>query len=86
MSFYKELIRHQDKLYLLFDKVKEKHVKPEKINDLKLLWECDTVLKQKNPVGDVYLLVFNIFLISFKHVLVYFTSFLFACLSKGLVE
>lgn len=56
MPFYKELIRHQDKLYLLFDKVKEKYVKPEKINDLKLLWECDIVLKQKNPVGDVYLL------------------------------
>ena len=59
MSFYKELIRHQDKLYLLFDKVKEKHVKPEKINDLKLLWECDITLKQKNPVGEVYLLFLN---------------------------
>ena len=56
MSFYKELIKYQDKLYLLHDKVKESHIKPEKINDLKLLWECDTVLKQKNPVGDVYLL------------------------------
>ena len=59
MSFYKELIRHQDKLYLLFDKVKESHIKPEKINDLKLLWECDIVLKQKNPVGEIYLLFLN---------------------------
>ena len=59
MSICKELIRHQDKLYLLFDKVKEKHVKPEKINDLKLLWECDITLKQKNPVGEVYLLFLN---------------------------
>jgi hypothetical protein len=59
MSLCKELIKHQDKLYLLYDKVKESHIKPEKINDLKLLWECDIVLKQKNPVGDVYLLFLN---------------------------
>ena len=43
----------------LFDKVKESHIKPEKINDLKLLWECDIVLKQKNPVGEIYLLFLN---------------------------
>ena len=59
MSLCKELIKYQDKLYLLFDKVKESHIKPEKINDLKLLWECDITLKQKNPVGEVYLLFLN---------------------------
>lgn len=59
MSLCKELIKYQDKLYLLFDKVKESHIKPEKINDLKLLWECDIVLKQKNPVGEIYLLFLN---------------------------
>jgi hypothetical protein len=59
MSLCKELIRYQDKLYLVYDKVKESHIKPEKINDLKLLWECDIVLKQKNPVGEVYLLFLN---------------------------
>jgi hypothetical protein len=59
MSLCKELIKYQDKLYLLHDKVKESHIKPEKINDLKLLWECDIVLKQKNPVGEVYLLFLN---------------------------
>jgi hypothetical protein len=59
MSFYKELIKYQDKLYLLYDKVKESHIKPEKINDLKLLWECDIVLKRKNPVGEIYLLFLN---------------------------
>jgi hypothetical protein len=59
MSLCKELIKYQDKLYLLYDKVKESHIKPEKINDLKLLWECDIVLKQKNPVGDIYLLFLN---------------------------
>jgi hypothetical protein len=59
MSLCKELIKHQDKLYLLYDKVKESHIKPEKINDLKLLWECDIVLKQKNPINEVYLLFLN---------------------------
>jgi len=59
MSLCKELIKYQDKLYLLYDKVKESHIKPEKINDLKLLWECDIVLKRKNPVGDIYLLFLN---------------------------
>lgn len=59
MSLCKELIKYQYKLYLLFDKVKESHIKPEKINDLKLLWECDIVLKQKNPVGEIYLLFLN---------------------------
>jgi hypothetical protein len=59
MSLCKELIKYQDKLYLLYDKVKESHIKPEKINDLKLLWECDIVLKQKNPVGEIYLLFLN---------------------------
>jgi hypothetical protein len=59
MSLCKELIKYQDKLYLLYDKVKESHIKPEKINDLKLLWECDIVLKRKNPVGEIYLLFLN---------------------------
>jgi hypothetical protein len=59
MSLCKELVNYQDKLYLLYDKVKESHIKPEKINDLKLLWECDIVLKQKNPINEVYLLFLN---------------------------
>jgi hypothetical protein len=59
MSLCKELIKYQDKLYLLHDKVKEKHIKPEKINDLKLLWGCDVIIKQQNPIGDVYLLFLN---------------------------
>jgi hypothetical protein len=59
MSLSKELIKYQDKLYLLYDKVKEKHIKPEKIDDLKLLWGCDVIVKQKTPVGDVYLLFLN---------------------------
>ena len=60
MALCKELIKYQDSLYLLHDKVKESHIKPENINDLKEYWECDIVLKQKNPVGEVYLLFLNV--------------------------
>lgn len=50
-----EFINYNDKLFLLYRKVKEKHVKEGHINDVKDMWHCDMVLRTKNE-NEVYLL------------------------------
>jgi hypothetical protein len=44
----KELITYNDKLYWVFRRVKEKHIKENHINDLRDIWSCDLVLRTKN--------------------------------------
>jgi hypothetical protein len=50
-----EFINYNDKLFTLYRKVKENHVKKEHINDVKDMWRCDLVLRTKNE-NEVYLL------------------------------
>jgi|688.fasta_scaffold07505_29 hypothetical protein len=55
----KELVNYQDELYFISNKVKETQIKVDNVNELKELWGCDIVLKQKNPIGEMYLLFLN---------------------------
>lgn len=50
-----KFLNHNDKLYFIYRKYKESQIKKDKINDLKELFECDIVLKNKNN-EEVYLL------------------------------
>ena len=42
------LIKYQDKLYWIYRKVKQTHLKEENIQPVKDFWRCDIVLKFKN--------------------------------------
>ena len=42
------LINYQDKLYWIYRKVKQTHLKEENIQFVKDFWYCDIVLKFKN--------------------------------------
>lgn len=44
----KELITYNNKLYWVYRKVKQNHVKENHINDIKEMWLCDMVLRSKN--------------------------------------
>lgn len=44
----KELIHYNDKLYWVYRKVKQTHIKENHINDVKDMWLCDLVLRSKN--------------------------------------
>jgi hypothetical protein len=44
----KELIHYNDKLYWVYRKVKQRHIKENHINDVKDMWLCDLVLRSKN--------------------------------------
>jgi hypothetical protein len=44
----KELINYNDKLYWVYRKVKQSHIKENYINDVKDMWLCDLVLRSKN--------------------------------------
>jgi hypothetical protein len=44
----KELIHYNDKLYWVYRKVKQSHIKENHINDVKDMWLCDLVLRSKN--------------------------------------
>jgi hypothetical protein len=43
----KELIHYNDKLYWVYRKVKQNHIKENHINDVKDMWLCDLVLRSK---------------------------------------
>jgi hypothetical protein len=53
--FCKELIEFQDKLYYVYRKYKESGIVEGKISDVKELWNCDIVIKEKAGNGDVLL-------------------------------
>ena len=44
----KELINYNHKLYWVYRKVKQSHIKENHINDVKDMWLCDLVLRSKN--------------------------------------
>lgn len=52
----KELINYNDKLYWIYRKVNQGHIKENHINDVKDMWMCDLVLRSKNQ--DVTQLIF----------------------------
>lgn len=53
--FPKELINYEDKLYWVYRKIKESHINSELVQDVKMFWDCDIVLRHRNQV-DEYIL------------------------------
>jgi hypothetical protein len=53
--FPKDLINYQEKLYWVYKKIKQTHIKPEFVQDVKMFWDCDIVLRHRNQV-DEYIL------------------------------
>ena len=43
----KETVIYKDKLYYIYRKVNPDHIKDGKVNDVKELWHCDIVVKNK---------------------------------------
>lgn len=43
-----EFIKYNDKLYWVYRKVKQHHIKENHINDVRDMWMCDMVLRSKN--------------------------------------
>ena len=57
MILNKELVRYQDRLYWVYRKLNVEKIKEQYVQDVKILWECDIVLKQKTPQGEVFLFI-----------------------------
>jgi hypothetical protein len=54
--FPKEFVNYQNKLFWIYRKVEQSKVKMGYINEIKELWYCDIVLKQKtSQSGEVLL-------------------------------
>ena len=45
MMLNKELVNYQDKLYWVYRKVKQEHIKEGSISDVKDFWHCDIVVR-----------------------------------------
>lgn len=43
----KELVIYRDKLYWVYKRVKQDHIKEGFVNDVKDFWKCDLVVKNK---------------------------------------
>ena len=48
-----ELVNYNDKLYYVYRKIRENHIKEGFINDVKEYWECDIVLKRKTETESI---------------------------------
>lgn len=48
----KELVNYQNKLYYIFKRVRQNHIKEGFVNDVKEWWKCDVVLKSKHQNDD----------------------------------
>ena len=55
MLLNKELIKYQDKLFWVYRKIKQELVNEKYIQDLREVWMCDIILKQKTPQGEVFI-------------------------------
>lgn len=51
----KELVNYQDKLYWIYKRVKQNHIKEQFIQEIKELWLCDIVVKHKLNNDDTLL-------------------------------
>lgn len=52
----KEFVNYQDRLFWIYRKVNQSRINTEHINDIKELWYCDIVLKQKTSQNSEVLL------------------------------
>jgi hypothetical protein len=51
----KDLVNYQDKLYFIYKKMKPHQVKDGYMNDLKDLWRCDVVVRNRINNDDTLL-------------------------------
>lgn len=49
----KELINYNNKLYWIFRKIRENAIKEGRVNDVKILWDCDLVIRNKTQEQSV---------------------------------
>jgi hypothetical protein len=49
-----EIINHNNNLYVVYRKVRQKRIKESYVSKIKDLWFCDIVLKRKNQEDDYY--------------------------------
>lgn len=56
----KELVNYQDKLYYIHRKLKPHQVKDGYVNDIKELWGCDVVVRNKHNNDDSFLFLIEI--------------------------
>ncbi len=56
MILNKELISYNGKLYWVYRKIKNYHIKDGKVNDVKEFWNCDVVLKMRSDSEDLIFL------------------------------
>lgn len=55
MNICTETLKYNDKLYIVYRKLKEGRVKEEYISKISEMWMCDAVLKSKNQETTYYL-------------------------------
>jgi hypothetical protein len=53
--FLKEFINYDNKLYSVYRKVKNDSIKEEFIQDMKIFWNCDIVVKSQSQNGELFL-------------------------------
>jgi hypothetical protein len=51
----KELITYQDRLYWIYRKVKFSSIKEGYVNDVKIFWNCDLVVRSRNQNDETLL-------------------------------
>lgn len=51
----KEYVTYQDKLYWIYRKVKQTHIKEGSVSDLKDFWMCEVAVKSRNNNDDYVL-------------------------------
>ena len=55
-----ELVNYQNKLYQIYRRMNKDRIKESHILDVRDAWHCDTVLRNKNPEGEVLLFLIEI--------------------------
>ena len=56
----KELVQYQNKLYYVYKKMKPDSIKEGYVNDIKELWRCDVVVRNKYNNDDTLLFLRHI--------------------------
>jgi hypothetical protein len=55
-----ELVKYQDKLYQVYRRINKNRIKEGFINNVKEMWHCDIVLKNKNQEDEILMFLIEI--------------------------
>jgi hypothetical protein len=55
-----EIVNYQDKLYRVYRRINKNRIKEGCINDVKEMWHCDIVLKNKNQEDETLMFLIEI--------------------------